>query len=93
MRIKKIKEALFWPNIKDCFTQWGVYLTLAIPATFMICFEWWSFEILFIISGLLGVDALAANVILMNIMLVGYMMPLGISEALNTLVGNCIGGN
>ena len=65
--MQELEEALFFPNFKDCFSKWGEYFELAVPAALMICFEWWALEILILFSGLLGVDELDANVILMSV--------------------------
>ena len=52
--IKSINEALFFPT-SSAFKNWGEYLKLSIPATVMLCAEWWAFEILTILSGIIGV--------------------------------------
>ena len=57
----------------------------------MLCFEWWAFELLAIFSGYLGVIALAAEVVIINIVTFIFMLPLGISYAASSLVGNAIG--
>lgn len=93
LTLDEIQEALFWPVMKDCLTQWGEYFELAVPATLMMCFEWWCFEILILLSGYIGVDQLSANVILMNVAYIYLMIGYGTAEALSTLVGNCIGAN
>ena len=43
----------------------------------MQCTEWWAFEIMVILAGILGVIEQAVNVILFNIVAVVYMVPLG----------------
>jgi MATE family multidrug resistance protein len=57
----------------------------------MMCFEWWAFEILAIFSGYMGTNELAAEVVIINIVSVIYMVPLGISFAATALTGNYIG--
>jgi len=57
----------------------------------MLCFEWWAFELLAIFSGYLGVIALAAEVVIINLVTFIFMLPLGISYAASSLVGNAIG--
>ncbi|XP_057868210.1 protein DETOXIFICATION 16 isoform X2 [Cryptomeria japonica] len=39
------------------------FLKLAIPSSFMICFQWWSFEILILLSGLLPNPKLETSVL------------------------------
>lgn len=29
----------------ECLQDWGSYMKLALPSAFMICFEWWVWEI------------------------------------------------
>ena len=45
----------------------------------MLCFEWWCFELLAIFSGLISVEALAAEVVIVNIVTFIFMIPLGTS--------------
>lgn len=51
---KEISEAVTLPD-KESFKHWGEYLALAIPGTVMTCAEWWSYELLTLMSGTLGV--------------------------------------
>jgi len=53
-RREDIKEAIFMPDM-DAFNGWKMYLKLALPATLMLCGEWWYFELLTLTSGYLGV--------------------------------------
>lgn len=57
----------------------------------MLCFEWWAFEFLAILSGYMGVAQLAAEVIIINIVATIFMLPLGVSFAASALTGNFIG--
>ena len=50
----KINIALV-PITMDAFTGWREYLKISLPTTLMICAEWWAFEILTILAGILGV--------------------------------------
>ena len=52
--LSQVSNALFCPNA-EAFKNWGEYLKLSLPATMMLCAEWWAFEILTIISGIIGV--------------------------------------
>lgn len=76
---------------KDSFKGWSEYLTYGLPSAFMLCCEWWAFEVLALFAGLLSVNELAANVILFNIFMFLFMVPHGISNATCTLVGNSLG--
>lgn len=57
----------------------------------MLCFEWWAFELLALFSGLMGVDALAAEVVVINITSFIFMIPLGTSYAASALTGYFLG--
>jgi multidrug resistance protein, MATE family len=57
----------------------------------MLCFEWWAFELLAIFAGLLGVNELAAEVVIINMVTFIFMLPLGISYAASALTGNYLG--
>lgn len=57
----------------------------------MLCFEWWAFEFLAIFSGYISVAALAAEVVIINLVAFIFMMPLGISFAASSLVGYYVG--
>ena len=71
----------------------GVYLKIGIPGMLMLCCEWWIFEILAIFSGLLSVDQLAAEVVIINLITFIFMLPLGISYSASALTGNYLGEN
>ena len=77
----------------ESFTGWASYLKLSLGATVMICAEWWSFELMVILSGILGVVEQAANVISFNVIAQLFMVPLGMQEASCALIGNEIGAN
>jgi len=57
----------------------------------MLCFEWWAFELLAIFTGLLGVNELAAEVVIINMVSFIFMLPLGISYSASALTGNYLG--
>ncbi|KAJ3670496.1 hypothetical protein LUZ60_010820 [Juncus effusus] len=68
-------------------------LRLAIPSTIMICFEWWAFEILVLIAGLMPNSELSTSLIAMcvNTEAISYMITYGFSAAVSTRVSNEIG--
>ena len=57
----------------------------------MLCFEWWCFELLAIFSGLISVEALAAEVIVVNIVTLIFMIPLGTGYAASAFTGYFLG--
>lgn len=76
---------------KDSLKNWKSYIQYGFPAALMLSLEWWCFEIIEIYSGLLSVDELAANVILLNLVLLLFCIPYGISFVVCNLVGNSLG--
>ena len=76
---------------EESFLDWGAYLKLAVPTTFLMCIEWWAFEFVIIFSGILGVKQLAAMVAVMNVNSFVFMFPLGCQFAASALVGNALG--
>ena len=59
----------------------------------MICSEWWAFEVLMIIAGLIGVVEMATITIVFSYTPLLFMFMLGIQEGTCTLIGNAIGAN
>ena len=57
----------------------------------MLCFEWWCFELLAIFSGLMSVEALAAEVIVVNLVTLIFMVPLGTGYAASAFTGYFLG--
>lgn len=68
-------------------------MKVGVGGALMLCFEWWAFELLAIFSGLLSVEALAAEVVVINIVTFIFMIPLGISYAASALTGYFVGRN
>lgn len=62
---------------KKSLTEWWPFLKMGIPSTAMQCFEWWAFELIAIFAGLLGKEQLAAQVAVINVVTLIYMLPLG----------------
>ncbi|XP_049892855.1 multidrug and toxin extrusion protein 1 isoform X2 [Epinephelus moara] len=75
----------------DCLQEWGSYMKLAVPSLFMVCFEWWIWEIGGFLAGVLGETDLAAQHVLLEIGAITYMFPLGIHAAACVRVGNALG--
>jgi MATE family multidrug resistance protein len=77
----------------DCFDfklTWN-YLKKAVPAAILFAADWIGFEILTFMSSYISPEALAANICLFNFITLIFMIPLGMSFATTTLVGNSIG--
>lgn len=48
------------------FRQIGLFLSLGLPGVVMLCSEWWCFEVVALLAGLLGDEYLAAQTIILN---------------------------
>ncbi|CAN6237887.1 unnamed protein product [Urochloa humidicola] len=89
------------PACRDTWTGFsreafrGVYdfLRLAVPSAVMVCMEWWSFELLVLLSGLLPNPKLETAVlsICLNTNGFAFMVPLGLGGAISTRVSNELG--
>uniref|UniRef100_A0A3Q3EEL9 Multidrug and toxin extrusion protein n=1 Tax=Kryptolebias marmoratus TaxID=37003 RepID=A0A3Q3EEL9_KRYMA len=91
IRWKKLHQQTWGGWSTDCLQHWGSYMKLAVPSAFMICFEWWVWEIGSFLAGMLGKEALAAQHILVEIGAITFMFPLGIHAAACVRVGNALG--
>ncbi|AQK69818.1 protein DETOXIFICATION 16 isoform X1 [Zea mays] len=69
------------------------FLRLAVPSAVMVCMEWWSFELLVLLSGLLPNPKLETAVlsICLNTSSLAFMAPLGLGAAISTRVSNELG--
>lgn len=76
---------------RQSFSNIGDYLAIGIPGACMLCFEWWCFELLAIFSGLISVEALAAEVIVVNLVTLIFMVPLGTGYAASAFTGYFLG--
>ncbi|KAM7374365.1 hypothetical protein PAMP_007027 [Pampus punctatissimus] len=91
IRWKKLHKQTWGGWSTDCLQEWGTYMKLAVPSTFMVCFEWWIWEISGFLSGILGEVDLAAQHVLLEISAITYMFPLGVHGAACVRVGNALG--
>ncbi|KAJ3295257.1 hypothetical protein HDU79_009578 [Rhizoclosmatium sp. JEL0117] len=64
---------------------------LGIAGVLMTCSEWWAWEIVALMAGLLGPEFLAAQTIVLSASSWAYTMPLGFAIACTTRIGNALG--
>ena len=88
--LPRIKVSLFCPG-REVFENWGEYFKLGVPATVMWCAEFWAFEIMVLLSGVIGIKEQAAMVIMFQVVSETYMINMGLQEASAALIGNQIG--
>ncbi|XP_047172737.1 protein DETOXIFICATION 49-like [Vigna umbellata] len=77
----------------ECFTQWRSLLNLAIPSCVSVCLEWWWYEIMILLCGLLvNPRATVASMgILIQTTSLLYIFPSSLSFSVSTRVGNKLG--
>ncbi|XP_051216689.1 protein DETOXIFICATION 16 isoform X1 [Lolium perenne] len=83
-----------WTGVsKEAFHDLFIFMRLAIPSALMLCLEWWSFELLVLLSGLLPNPKLEASVlsISLNTGSLVFMIPFGLGAAISTRVSNELG--
>ncbi|WVZ90867.1 hypothetical protein U9M48_037126 [Paspalum notatum var. saurae] len=81
------------PFTREAFRGIGSFMRLAVPSALMICIEWWSYELLVLLSGILPNPALETSVlsICMSTILLVYNIPYGIGAAASVRVSNELG--
>ncbi|XP_057427762.1 protein DETOXIFICATION 49 [Lotus japonicus] len=77
----------------ECFTKWKSLLNLAIPSCISVCLEWWWYEIMILLCGLLlNPRATVASMgILIQTTSLLYIFPSSLSFSVSTRVGNKLG--
>ncbi|XP_024021585.1 protein DETOXIFICATION 12-like [Morus notabilis] len=77
----------------ELFQGIGEFFRFAIPSAIMTCLEWWSFELLILMSGLLPNPQLETSVlsVCLNTIATLYTIPYGLGAAGSTRVSNELG--
>ncbi|KAE8668230.1 MATE efflux family protein 9 [Hibiscus syriacus] len=81
------------PVTMELFQGIREFFRFAIPSAVMICLEWWSFELLILLSGLLPHPELETSVlsVCLNTISTLYAIPYGLGAAASTRVSNELG--
>ena len=58
----------------ESLQEWGLFLKLAIPGMLMMVLEWWSFELVTFLAGVMGDNQLAANIVWFQVLVTVYMV-------------------
>ena len=66
-------------------------LRFGIPVGIQTSLEFWAFSAAALLAGWLGSEPLAAHIVALNMAALAFMVPLGISQAAVTRVGNLLG--
>lgn len=88
------KDSWVSPSM-DCVRGWSSLLALAIPNCISVCLEWWWYELMIMICGLLinPKAAIASMGILIQITSLIYVFPSSLSLGVSTRAGNELGAN
>ncbi|XP_042036247.1 protein DETOXIFICATION 12-like [Salvia splendens] len=70
-----------------------VFFKFAIPSATMICLQWWSFQLMILLSGLFPNPQLEASVlsVCLNTVETLYAVPYGLASAASTRISNQLG--
>ncbi|CAN1176093.1 Protein DETOXIFICATION 12 [Linum perenne] len=81
------------PISMDVFHGIGVFFHYSIPSAVMLCLEWWSFELVVLLSGLLPNPVLETSVLSVCLSTTStfYSIPFGLGAAASTRVSNELG--
>ncbi|KAF2285221.1 hypothetical protein GH714_039042 [Hevea brasiliensis] len=84
-----------WTRPRECFTGWKPLIRLAAPSCVSVCLEWWWYEIMIVLCGLLAnpKSTVASMGILIQTTSLLYVFPSSLGFAVSTLVGNELGAN
>ncbi|KAH1063487.1 hypothetical protein J1N35_028474 [Gossypium stocksii] len=83
-----------WPGLSsESFRFVFANLKLAIPSAAMVCLEYWAFELLVLLAGLMPNSEVTTSLIAMcvNTESIAYMITYGLSAAASTRVSNELG--
>ncbi|MEW5297746.1 MAG: hypothetical protein WDW36_000930 [Sanguina aurantia] len=80
---------------RDSLQDWDLYIRVALPSAVMICLDWWTFEIIVMLSGLLPRPETTMSMmgITFNVHALCFFAAHGLSGAASTRVGNELGAD
>ncbi|XP_043706587.1 protein DETOXIFICATION 51 [Telopea speciosissima] len=83
-----------YPSL-ECLTGWEPLLRLAAPSCVSVCLEWWWYEIMIVLCGLLAnpTATVASMGVLIQTTALIYVFPSSLGFAVSTRVGNELGAN
>ena len=82
-----------WPGLRAALQPRAVGMVAAIslPVGFQIALEVWAFNAASLMAGWIDRTAMAAHTVALSLASTSFMVPLGISAAASTRVGNLVG--
>ncbi|WCJ42566.1 MATE efflux family protein [Euphorbia peplus] len=80
---------------RECFAGWMPLIRLAAPSCVSVCLEWWWYEIMIVLCGLLinPKASVASMGVLIQTTSLLYVFPSSLGFAVSTRVGNELGAN
>lgn len=88
--VQRTLQPINWGEIFN-YKKLYQFVELGLPGTAMLCSEWWAYEVLVVFAGFLGPAELGCMSIILQTCALLYMIPLGLSVATASLVGNALG--
>lgn len=88
------KDSWVTPSM-DCLRGWSLLLGLALPSCISVCLEWWWYEFMIMLCGLLvnPKATIASMGILIQTTALVYVFPSSLSFGVSTRVANELGAN
>ncbi|KAI4379384.1 hypothetical protein MLD38_005692 [Melastoma candidum] len=88
-----IQERTWTRPGRECLTGWKPLIRLAAPSCISVCLEWWWYEIMIVLCGLLTdpKSTVASMGILFQTTSLLYVFPSSLGFAASTRVGNLLG--
>ncbi|XP_062501920.1 multidrug and toxin extrusion protein 2-like isoform X1 [Corticium candelabrum] len=77
----------------ECVVDWWMFLRLGLPSVAMVCTDWWTFEIVVLVAGMVSIVDLGASVVTFQVIATVFMVPLGLALAAAVRVGTFLGAN
>jgi MATE family, multidrug efflux pump len=93
IRHHRLHDGAWCPWTREVFALHGIarVLRLGAPVSLQIACEAWAFSIAALMAGWLDAEAVASHQIALNLAVLSFMLPLGVSQGASTRVGNLIG--
>ena len=86
-----VQQTLTCKYDNNALNKLDEFVALGLPGCAMVCTEWWTYEILSLFASMLGLQAVAAQTIMLQLIVTVFMLPLGLGSAASTLVGQAYG--
>ncbi|CAI5978753.1 unnamed protein product [Closterium sp. NIES-64] len=93
IRCTGVAKAAWGGYSMEAFCGWEPFLQLALPSAVMLCLEYWSFDIVTLLAGLLpNPDIQVAGLsVVLNTSVMAFVLPYGFGVAVSTRVANELG--